>query len=189
MGLKKEAKEFTYADYKGWPENERWEIIDGEAFMQAAPSWQHQKLSVELARQISNYLINKPCMVFSAPFDLCLSEYNEDDDNIRNIFQPDIVVVCDESKLRKTGYFGVPSLIIEILSPSTARADKLTKFNKYEKAGVKEYWIVDSENKVIDVFILQENNRYERSDVYTFKDKVKVSIFNEFEMDLSMVVK
>jgi Uma2 family endonuclease len=65
-------------------------------------------------------LSGKPCRVFAAPFDVCLAEYNENDDEIRNVVQPDITIVCDERKLRKTGYFGVPSLIIEISSTNTS---------------------------------------------------------------------
>lgn len=116
MSLLKEKIKQTYADYLTWPENERWEIIDGQPCMQSAPEWPHQSVSGELYRQISNYLLDKPCRVFASPFDLCLPEYNEIDDDITNIFQPDIVIVFDDKKLRKTGYFGVPSLIIEISS-------------------------------------------------------------------------
>ncbi|KLU60779.1 hypothetical protein CEB3_c27520 [Peptococcaceae bacterium CEB3] len=184
-----ESKEkYTYADYLTWPEEERWEIIDGVPYMQAAPTWQHQSISGELYRQISNYLVDKPCKVFAAPFDLCISVEDERDEEISNVIsQPDIVVVCDESKLRKTGYFGVPSLIIEISSPSTARKDKLIKFNKYEKAGVKEYWIVEPENKLVNVFHLEENNRYGRPDVYSEDDEIKVGFLQELTVDLKSV--
>ncbi|MHB8126089.1 MAG: Uma2 family endonuclease [Desulfitobacteriaceae bacterium] len=188
MPLPQEGKKYSYADYLTWPEGERWEIIDGVPYMQAAPTWQHQAISVELTSQFNACLKGKQCRVFAAPFDLCIPEYNESDEEISNIIsQPDIVVVCDESKLRKTGYFGVPTLIIEISSPSTARNDKLIKFNKFEKAGVKEYWIVEPENKLVSVFILQENNRYGRPEVYAEDDKIKVSILTELEIDLSTV--
>ena len=187
MPLPKENKKNTYADYITWPENERWEIIDGVPYMQAAPLWQHQSISGEIYRQISNYLIGKPCRVFSSTFDLCLAEYNEGDDDITNVVQPDIVVVCDESKLRKTGYFGVPHLIIEISSISTTRRDRVLKFNKYEKAGVAEYWIVDPDGKYISVFTLQDNRRYGRPEAYTEEDKVPVTVFPDFRVDLKPV--
>ncbi|HWQ40860.1 MAG TPA: Uma2 family endonuclease, partial [Desulfosporosinus sp.] len=177
----------TYADYLTWPENERWEIISGVAYMQSAPKWQHQSISSELHRQISNYLIDKPCRVFASPFDLCLAESNENDDEISNIVQPDIVVVCDDSKLRKTGYFGVPTLIIKISSPSTAQLDRVVKFNRYEKASVKEYWIVEADSKYINVFTLQENKRYGRPEAYTEEDKVQLSVFPDFTIDLKLV--
>ena len=181
-------KKYTYTDYLTWPEGERWEIIDGVPYMQAAPTWQHQAISGDIFSQFYSYLKDKPCRVFSAPFDVCISEDKESDEEISNIIsQPDIVVVCDESKLRKTGYFGIPSLIIEISSPSTAKKDKILKFNKFEKAGVTEYWIVEPENKLINVFLLQENNRYGRPDIYSDEDKITVTTFPELIIDLKSV--
>ncbi|NTW25868.1 MAG: Uma2 family endonuclease [Lentimicrobium sp.] len=187
MSFSEENKKHTYADYITWPENERWEIIEGVPYMQSAPKWQHQSISSELHRQISNYLIDKPCRVFAAPFDLCMVEYNENDDDISNIVQPDIVIVCDETKLRKTGYFGVPTLIIEISSPSTARLDRVVKFNKYEKAGVQEYWIIEPEGKYLNVFALQENKRYGRPEAYTEDDKVQLAVFPDLVINLKPV--
>jgi Uma2 family endonuclease len=187
MPLPQENKKYTYADYLTWPEDERWEIIDGVPYMQAAPSWQHQTISVELTRQFANFLQQKPCRVFTAPFDLRLPEESESDDEITNVLQPDIVVICDNKGLKGTGFYGIPELIIEISSPSTSRKDKVLKFNKYEKAGVKEYWIVEPEGKFISVFTLQENKRYGRPETYTEKDKVKVSVFPDITIDLTPV--
>lgn len=188
MPIPESKEKYTYADYLTWPEDERWEIIDGVPYRQAAPTWQHQSISRELLRQISNYLLDKPCQVFAAPFDLCIPELNESDEKIFNVVsQPDIVVVCDENKLRKTGYFGTPELIIEITSPSTARNDKLLKFNKYEKAGVKEYWIVEPEIKIISVFTLQDNSKYGRPDVFSEEGQISVSIFPDLLIDLKPV--
>ncbi|MCB8816731.1 Uma2 family endonuclease [Desulfosporosinus shakirovi] len=187
MSLPEENKKHTYSDYLTWPENERWEIIEGVPYLQSAPKWQHQSISGELYRQISNYLMDKPCRVFASPFDLCLVEYEESDDDILNVVQPDIVIVSDETKLRKTGYFGVPALIIEISSLSTTRQDRVIKFNKYEKVGVKEYWIVEPDGKYISVFTLQENKRYGRPEAYTEKDKAKMSVFSDFTVDLKPV--
>lgn len=181
-------KKYTYTDYLTWPEGERWEIIDGMPYMQSAPTWQHQAISGDIFSQFYEYLKDNPCRVFAAPFDLCISEENESDEEISNLIaQPDIAVVCDESKLRKTGYFGVPSLIVEISSPSTARKDKIFKFNKFEMAGVKEYWIVEPENKLVNVFILQENKRYGRPDIYSDEDIIKVNTFPDLIIDLKSV--
>ncbi len=187
MPIPRLDRKCTYADYLTWPEDERWEIIDGVPYMQAAPTWQHQSISGELYRQIANYLVDNPCSIFTSPFDLRLPDANEDDEETTFVVQPDIVIVCDKTKLRKTGYFGVPAIIIEISSPSTTRRDRVLKFNKYEKAGVKEYWIVEPEGKYISVFTLQENKRYGRPEAYTDEDTVPVSIFPDFVVDLKPV--
>ncbi|MDA8226719.1 MAG: Uma2 family endonuclease [Desulfitobacterium hafniense] len=188
MPLLQEGRKYTYADYLTWPDEERWEIIDGVPYMQAAPTWQHQAISVELTSQFNANIKGSSCRVFAAPFDLCIPDNEENDEKISNIIsQPDIVVVCDQSKLRKTGYFGVPALVIEISSPSTARNDKLLKFNKFEQAGVKEYWIVEPDYKLVSVFILQENKRYGRPEVYAEDHKIKVAMIPEFEFDLNSV--
>ncbi len=183
----KENRKYTYADYLTWPENERWEIIGGAPYLHAAPTWQHQALSVALLSQFYNYLLGKTCQVFASPFDLRLPEGNEKDEDSTFVLQPDILVICDKSGLKGTGYYGTPTLVIEISSPSTAKNDKILKFNKYEKAGVKEYWIVEPEGKIISVFTLQENNRYGRPEAYTETDKVKVSVFPELIIDLAPV--
>ena len=186
MPFSQEEKKCTYADYLKFSSDERWEILDGIPYMQSAPTWQHQAVSIQLTSQFNDYL--KPCRVFADPFDLCIPELDEKDEEISNIIaQPDIVVVCDESKLRKTGYFGVPALIVEISSPSTARSDKLFKFNKFEKAGVQEYWIVEPDTKLVSVFVLQDNHRYGRPEIYTEADHVEVSIFSDLVIELSTV--
>jgi len=187
MPLAQQNKKYTYADYLSWPENERWEIIDGIPYMQAAPTWQHQAISGQFLKQLLEYLDGKPCKAFAAPFDLRIPEMNEADEDTTFVVQPDLVVVCDKERLKGTGYYGVPTLIIEITSPSTAKMDKIWKFAKYEKAGVKEYWIVEPENKLVTVFILQENNQYGRPEVYSESDKINVSVFPDLSIDLKPV--
>jgi Uma2 family endonuclease len=187
MPIPQENRKYTYREYLAWPEEERWELIDGIPYLQAAPGWQHQAISLELSRQFGNYLMNKSCLVFNAPFDVRIPDGNEMDEETGNVFQPDIVVVCNKEGLKGTGYFGTPSLIIEITSPSTIKRDKVLKFNKYEKAGVKEYWIVEPEGKFISVFTLQENNRYGRPETYTEEDQVRVSIFPDLMIELGPV--
>ncbi|MCL6589409.1 MAG: Uma2 family endonuclease [Firmicutes bacterium] len=187
MPVPQENKKYTFSEYLTWPEGERWELIDGVPYLQAAPTWQHQAISLELSRQFGNYLVNKPCSVFSAPFDVRIPEGNEKDEETKNVFQPDIVVICDKDGLKGTGYFGAPSLIVEISSLATMKRDKVLKFNRYEKAGVKEYWIVEPEGKFISVFTLQANNRYGRPETYTEEDQVRVSIFPDLIIDLNLV--
>lgn len=140
---------FTYGDYRQWPEGERWELIDGEAYACAAPTRVHQKLTVELTRQIANFLQDKPCEVYAAPFDLRLPEKDEADDAVQTVVQPDIVVVCDEHKLDDKGCRDAPDWIIEVLSPSTASRDHVQKKSLYERHGVREYWLVHPTDHVL----------------------------------------
>ncbi|EHQ91982.1 hypothetical protein DesyoDRAFT_5048 [Desulfosporosinus youngiae DSM 17734] len=125
--------------------------------------------------------------IFAAPFDLRLSDGEAADEDVTNVCQPDLVVICDKSQLKGTGYFGIPDLVIEIISPSTAKTDRLLKFNMYEKFGVKEYWIVEPDTKLVSVFILQENARYGRPELYSETAVVKVSIFPDLVVNLSTV--
>lgn len=104
-----------------------------------------------------------------------------------NVVEPDITIVCDNSKLDDKGCKGSPDLIVEILSPSSVKIDRVDKLNKYEKAGIKEYWIVEPEQKLVSVFLLQSNDRYGRPEMYTNDDKIQVSIFPELEIDLKFV--
>ena len=187
MLLPQQNKSYTYEDYLNWPDDERCELIEGTPYMQAAPAWQHQAITFELGRQFGNYLIGKSCRAFTSPFDLIISDEVIEEGKSKNVVQPDLLVVCDKSGLKGTGYFGVPDLIIEVCSPSTMRNDKVLKFNKYEKIGVKEYWIVEPEGKFISIFTLQENNRYGRPEIYTEVDNVKVSIFENLIVDLKLV--
>ncbi len=143
VAVKERLGKFTYRDYLHWPDDERWELIDGVAYnMSPAPNRIHQKISGELHRQIANYLIGKQCEVYAAPFDVRLPATGEKNDEITTVVQPDITIVCDKSKLDKKGCKGSPDLVIEILSPYTAKKDMKEKHFLYEKFAVKEYWIV-----------------------------------------------
>lgn len=182
---KRQIKIYTYRDYASWPEEERCEIIDGVLYMQAAPSRIHQEILMELSRQIANYLAGKPCKVYPAPFCVRLPDGDEKSDkDIKTVVEPDISIVCDQSKLDEQGCIGAPDMIIEITSPSSVRKDRLEKFYKYEKAGVREYWIVEPEENLVSVFVLGANNKYGRPDIYTEGDEIKVSIFPDLIISL-----
>ncbi len=186
MPIPKQKHVYTYADYLTWNEDERWEIINGLPYLQSAPSRIHQEVLMELARQFSNHLLDKPCKIYPAPFCVRL-DTNDDDKKVKNVVEPDLTIVCDSSKLDKKGCKGSPDMIIEIISPSTAKIDKVIKFNKYEEAGVKEYWIVEPEQKLVSVFLLQENMKYGRPEMYTDEDSIAVSLFPDLEVDLKSV--
>jgi Uma2 family endonuclease len=129
-----EEDSFTYADYLTWDDEQRWELIDGEAFcMSPGPNRRQQELLLALARPFADYLDDKRCTVFVAPFDVCLPSYNnESDEEIDTVVQPDIIVVCDPEKLTERACKGAPDLIVEILSPSTLKRDIITKYELYQ---------------------------------------------------------
>ncbi|PIX17728.1 Uma2 family endonuclease, partial [Candidatus Desantisbacteria bacterium CG_4_8_14_3_um_filter_40_12] len=118
LALKKQEEQYTYGDYLGWPDEERWELIDGVAYdMSPAPSTKHQKVFGVLFTEFFVYLRGKTCEVFSAPFDVILPEYDENEEDCRTVVQPDILVVCDKTKIDSKRCKGAPDLAIEILSP------------------------------------------------------------------------
>ena len=158
MALPKFANHrFTSADYLQWQGDERWELIDGEAYAMApAPTISHQTLAGQLYRQIDEALDGAPCRTLIAPVDVLLPAPNEADDQATTVVQPDILVVCDPNKISDKNVRGAPDWIIEILSPTTARHDHLTKRDIYERAGVREYWLVHPVDRVVTVYTLKD---------------------------------
>jgi len=134
------------------PEPEYSEVIDGRVFNMAAPTVRHSEISANIYRKFDKFLHRKPCIVKYAPIDVFLT----DTDRV----QPDVVVLCDRSKLRSNGIHGAPDLIVEIKSLSTGRYDKGYKKDLYERCGVKEYWIVTPKSSEVDVYILQPDGKY-----------------------------
>lgn len=179
---------YTLADALTWEEDERIELIYGDPVMMApAPVRIHQEISGELFGQLRDYLKGKKCKVYHAPFAVRPFERDGDPpEDVDTLVEPDITVVCDPSKLDDIGCKGAPDLIMEILSPSTQRHDKLTKFNLYQRAGVREYWIVDPASKSVQVFVL-EDGRYAAKDFGVSEDKLKVNILEDCVIDLSQV--
>jgi Uma2 family endonuclease len=152
------GERFTYRHYRTWPDEERWELIDGHAWsMSPAPIRPHQKISGRLFHWICTYLEGKPCEAYAAPFDVLLPLGNEADDEVDTVVQPDIVVFCDKSKLTRSGARGAPDLVVEILSPSTSKKDQHEKYALYQKHGVREYWVVDPMGKWLCVYGLVES--------------------------------
>jgi len=168
LPLRKPDELFTYAYYLTWPDDERWEIIDGIPYnMTPAPNRYHQYITVKIIYDLEHFLKGKKCQVYAAPFDVRFPEANQDDDEILTVVQPDISVICDRSKLDEKGCKGAPDLIIEILSLATSKKDRIIKFRTYERFGVKEYWLVSPDDKSVEVFILGENGKYGRPEFYT----------------------
>jgi Uma2 family endonuclease len=170
MSMPQRNSGYGYDDYVKWNDG-RWELFDGEVYdMSPWPSQAHQETSVELLVLIHSFLKGKPCKVFSAPFDVRLN-YDGNDDTV---CQPDLLVVCDASKLDGACCKGAPDFIVEIISPSTARMDRIIKFEHYRRAGVREYWIIDPEEKTLLACVLNKTGKFEVS-AHTIEDVVAVS--------------
>ena len=171
---------YTYADYLKWEGLHRYQLINGEAFMMASPSVAHQSIVRELLVQFSIWLRGKPCQVFAAPLDVRL--FPEEDNSDNTVVQPDLLVVCDNKKLGKGSVNGAPDLVIEIVSPSNTHSQLFHKFQYYLEAKVREYWVVDPEEKKILVHIY-ENGRY-ISAIYKENSRIPATILPGLEIDL-----
>ncbi|MFH0924141.1 MAG: Uma2 family endonuclease [bacterium] len=179
---KKIKQKFTYADYVKWPDNERWELIDGEAYdMSPAPSFSHQKVVGNIYRILGNQLAGKKCIPGIAPTDIILSEYD--------VVQPDVFVVCDKKKITEANIQGAPDVIIEVLSPSTGVKDRREKKALYERFGVREYILVDLVEKYVESFYLMEEGTYSKGNIlgadeilpFRVLDKVEIPLREVFE--------
>ena len=180
MPLPKEEELYTYADYRTWDSSERWELVDGVAYAMAPPLIRHQRISTYLCAQLSNFLEDKTCEVIAAPGVRLNAETTDN-----TVFIPDIAVICDSSKIDKETIIGAPDLIVEILSPSTARFDLLTKFRQYQDAGVREYWVIDPERDTVTIHCL-ENGKYITA-VYGHEESAPVHVLEGCIIDLSKV--
>jgi Uma2 family endonuclease len=179
-------RRYTYADYLTWDDQERWELIDGIPYnMTPAPSPDHQRILLRLSRKIADYLEGGACEAFIASFDVRLFPHEKKNDD--HVVQPDLTVICDPSKITEKGCEGVPDLIIEVLSPSTAKKDRGQKKRLYERAGVKEYWIVDPSNQTVEVFMLSDQGMYKEAGLYGKEDEIKVGLFEVLSIDLNTI--
>ena len=160
--MRKADRHYTYGDYRKWPEEERWELIEGVAWnMSPAPYRVHQKTLTRMLGTVIPFLEGKECEVYPVPFDVLLLEEGElEEDDVSSVVQPDISVICDTAKLIKKGCTGPPDWIVEITSPFTASRDFIFKLRLYEKHGVREYWMVDPGNQYVHVYILDDEGRY-----------------------------
>ncbi|MCL2215623.1 MAG: Uma2 family endonuclease [Defluviitaleaceae bacterium] len=177
-----EPKRYTYSEYAAWEDDNRWELINGVPRMMAAPFVSHQAVSGELYFQFKSFLKGKKCRVFYSPCDVRLNHKTRDD----IVVQPDLLVVCDRNKIEDgKSVKGAPDLVIEILSASTSKFDKTTKFTLYKQAGVREYWIVDPTDKTVGVYIFEQENLGMR--YYADSEKIPVHVLEGCEIDLSTV--
>ena len=182
-----QEKPYTYGDLLAWDDGKHYELYDGALVAMASPSDVHQEILFEIGRQLGNFLVGKPCKAYPSPFDVRLFDTDKDrPEDSETVLQPDLIVVCDKSKVDRYGVHGAPDLVIEILSPSTQERDWREKYALYQKAGVREYWICDPVGRFVAVHILRDG-QYSNPIFYTWSAKVPVSIWDDFSLDLSTV--
>ncbi|KJS20862.1 MAG: hypothetical protein VR72_14045 [Clostridiaceae bacterium BRH_c20a] len=183
-------KKYSYKDYLNWDGEERWELIDGEPIlMTPSPSRLHQKILGFIFNHLYNYLQDKNCEVYSAPFDVRFAEESVNLEEIDTVVQPDISVICDKNKLDDRGCKGAPDLIIEIVSPTSVSTDYIKKLNLYCKYKVKEYWIVDPKEKTVMVYKLLADNDYGKPKIYNAEETIKVNVFPNLTINLWEIFK
>ncbi len=176
--LQPQPEIITLEQYETLPEEKRVEVFDGIVYDMASPSQIHQSISMQLSTIINNYILRQKgsCSIFSAPFDVKLS------DNPLIIVQPDIMVVCDRNKLDGKRCNGAPDFIVEIVSPGNPADDYIRKPYYYKNFGVREYWIVDPNRRMITV------NYFEGGLIhvaYSFDATVKVNIYEDLYINFS----
>lgn len=173
---KKPGGKFTFKDYLTWPEGERWELIDGDAYdMTPAPTPKHQQVVFNLGTLLKSQIGDKSCRTYIAPTDVVLSEHD--------VVQPDIFVVCDKKKITAVNIQGAPDLVLEVLSPSTSIKDKRDKKALYERFGVEEYVIVYPEDLFIERYRLM-GGKYGEPDIVGSQEVLTLSFISDISIQL-----
>ncbi len=148
-------RKFTYADYQKWPEDEHWELIDGEAYaMTPGPGTAHQEVFNGLFYQLLTFFKEGPCRLFTDPYEFRLARPGQTEAEITDVVKPDLAVVCDPSRYDERGGIGAPDFVIEIISTSTASRDHVKKRRLYERHKVREFWLVDPDSRLVTVYRL-----------------------------------
>jgi len=171
--------EWTCEDYKKLPDDgRRYEIIEGALYVTAAPNYDHQYTVGEIFAALRTCVREHQLgIVISAPFEVYLP-------GIAQVAQPDVLFIASERVPRSgaAGFTGAPDLVVEVLSRSTARTDKVVKFSAYERAGVREYWLVDPRTRSVEVYTLSEESTYEMIGQYTPGETVTSSVLSDLTL-------
>ena len=169
----------TYGDYRRWSDEVRCELIDGEVwYWPHTPGIAHQDIAGSLYCQLRNALGDRPEHVLIAPVDVRLPRGDEADDDVDTVVQPDVLLVCDSTKIDRRGVRGAPDWVAEVLSPSTAARDQIAKRRIYELAGVREYWLVHPTDRTLTVHRLVDG-RYGIPEISELKGSTALAILPE----------
>lgn len=179
------SKHYTYADYLTWRLKDRIELIMGKIFrMSPAPSSEHQEIVSALHAHMYQYVNKRRFRIFPSPFDVALPSPSG---SLDTVVQPDIVVICDLSKITERGCTGAPDLVVEVVSKSSIKKDLHEKYSLYERCGVKEYWMVLPAERSLIVFTLDENGVYQAAKPLTRGDRVASRVLAGLEIDLDEI--
>ena len=182
------TKQYSYADYLTWTFQERLELIKGYVFPMSAPARRHQQISWNLATYFVDYFRKGPCEVYFAPFDVRLPRKTTSDNaKVETVLQPDLCVICDLSKLDDQGCVGAPDLVVEILSPGNTRKEMKQKFDVYQEAGVREYWLIQPGDRNVFQYVLNDEGIYIGLHPLTDEDELLSRVFTDFRIDLAGV--
>ncbi len=180
---------YSYAQYLRWEIDERLELIKGKIFAMSAPNRNHQKICGSIFNKLYNYLENQPCEVYVAPFEVRLANPSNPDSRVFTVVQPDVCVICDQSKLDEKGCIGAPDVVVEILSPGNNSKEMRNKYEVYQESGVKEYWVVVPTEKIILPYILNKEGLFEPGRPLTGGDVLISSVLPGFGLPADLVFK
>lgn len=180
LARKLEDRLYTWGDIEKFPDAERWELIDGIPYQLADPSGTHIHITKRFTYFFEGYLQDKTCTLM--PGFPIWPDGKPKHKNQKGRLVPDLLVYCDPSIYTDLGLIGTPDLVVEVLSPSTAKKDKVYKFHKYLQLGVREYWIVSPDFRSVDVHILKDGEYH----VIPYGDTDTVT-YGELAIDLSQV--
>lgn len=179
------TKRYSYADYITWKFKERVELIKGYVVkMSPAPSATHQKISWNLSYSIAQYLKNKKCDAFTAPIDVRLNLSSAKKNT--TIVQPDLIIVCDSTKIEESGCLGAPDLVVEIASPGNSKKELKTKFTLYEENKVREYWVINYVEQQLFQYQLTDDT-FELVKLHFSDDTLQCCIFPNFKIKLNTI--
>lgn len=179
---------YSYGEYRTWPENQRYELVEGSAFlMESAPSLDHQTIAFEVGCQLGNALENRPCRVLLAPVDVLLPRAGEADEAVTTVVQPDVLVVCDPAKLSPRGVRGAPDWVMEVVSPASASHDQIIKLAAYERAGVREYWVVHPGDRLLSIY-LHDGQGFGRPRIAELRGETSISSLGGIKVDWERIL-
>jgi Uma2 family endonuclease len=187
--LKRDTHHHTYADYLMWSDSHGNELVDGTAYVRQppAPSPSHQEIVGEIYRQAANAVQNKACRIYIAPFDVRLPKSTEEDGQVDTVVQPDVLIVCDLRKIDARGMRGAPDWVAEVLSPSTASHDRIVKLPAYQRAGVREVWLIHPIDCELTIYLL-EQGCYGPPTVLELKGQTQLTAVPDVTIDWDLVL-